>query len=42
VGDVAGSKRAINAPARSTTNLAKFHLMRPGPSGFVGWLVIHA
>src|SRR2546426_1118237 len=39
VGVVEGSKRATTEPVRSTTNLAKFHLMSPGPSGLVDWLV---
>jgi catechol 2,3-dioxygenase len=42
VGVVPGSKRAATAPERSTRNLAKFHLMSPGPSGLVGCPVSQA
>ena len=41
-GSVGGAKRAATRPSRSTTNLAKFHLMSPDPSGSVDWAVSQA
>ena len=41
-GDVGGAKRASTLPFRPTTNLAKFHLMSPGPSGCVACSVSQA